>query len=156
MKLPNVGAVEHLLVDLLARPVRCSSVARPGPFPPGLYSTFVDDKRRVRAIAFSDRTFAAMTGAALALIPRGAAEDAIRKGQIPANLLENHAEIVNVATALVNQLNPHADHVRLGAIHDAPAALAPELRSVLTKPSARLDVEADINGYGCGRFSILV
>lgn len=155
MKLPNVGAVEHLLVDLLARPVRCSALTKAAPLPPGLYATFRDDRGAIRALAFSDRPFVALTGAALALIPRGAADDAIRKGVIPPNLLENHAEIVNIASALLNQLNPHADHVRLGAILDQPSALPPEARAMLAKPAARLDLTAEIPGYGSGRFSFL-
>lgn len=155
MKLPNVGAVEHLLVDLLARPVKCSLVTKPLPLPPGFYATFRDDTNVIRALAFSDRPFAAFTGAALALIPRGAADDAIRKGVIPPNLLENHSEIVNVASALLNQLNPHTHHVRLGSLHDQPTALPPEARTMLAKPASRLDLAAEISGYGTGRFSFL-
>lgn len=155
MKIPVAEAVSRMLADLLGRACSVKPAAKPGFAEAGLVGVLVDSSEQMRALVFSDRAFAALAGAALSLVPRAVAEEAIKKNVLPENLLENHREIANVSTVLFNAINSDADHVRLKEIVAAGPTCPQAIRALLLKPSARLDLEVDIPGYGKGRLSVL-
>lgn len=156
MKLPPAEAVARMLTDLLGRPCSVKPTAKPGFADQGLIGVLADRSGQMKALTFSDRPFAALSGAALALIPRAVAEEAVRKGVIPESLLENHQEIVNISTALFNVVNADADHLKLKEMLATSPATPQALRTFLIKPAARLDLAVDISGYGTGKLSLLV
>ncbi len=156
MKLPPAEAVSRMLTDLLGRSCVARPTAKPGFAEQGLIGVLVNRAGQTKALTFSDRSFTASVGAALALIPRTVADDAAKKGVIPPSLLENHQEIVNIATALFNAVNPDAEHVKLESMVATGPQCPQALRTFLVKPTARLDVEVEITGYSSGKLSLLV
>lgn len=155
MKLPAADAVGRMLTDLLGRSATVKPTVKLGFSETGYLGELVDPKGVLRALTFSDRPLASLTGAALALIPRSVAEEAIRKGLVPPNLLENHYEIINIATALFNAVNASDAHVKLMAIHGTGPTLAAPIKAMFSKPTVRLDLIVDIAGYGAGKLSLL-
>jgi hypothetical protein len=153
VKLPSAADVAKLVSELVGRGVSARAMPGTRPTKEGIACVLVDDHGTAVAATFSDRAFAAYVGAALALVPRNVAEDALRKGALPANLLENHAEVVNVATALFNGINPV--HLRLGGGHVQPGTLPAALASLLAKPTTRLDMDVTVDGYGTGRLLLV-
>jgi hypothetical protein len=155
MKLPTADAIARLVSDLLGKPTTARAVA-PTPVPrDGIVSAIVDDEGALRAAVVVDRPLAAYAGAALALVPSGMADDALRSGAIPSALLDNYREVLNVVTNLLNTINPV--HVRLGDSYTGPAAPAPkDVATILASPKAKLDLELQIAGYGKGRIRFAV
>jgi hypothetical protein len=156
MKLPSPAAVGRMLTDLLGRSCGIQPTAKPGFADQGIVGVLVDRAGATRGLTFSDRTFAACSGAALVLVPRAVADEATRKGVIPPSLLENHQEIVNVSTALFNAVNSDADHLKLKETLVTGPATPQAIRTFLIKPTARLDLAVDVTGYGTGKLSLLV
>lgn len=156
MKLPPAEAVARMLSDLLGRPCSVKPAAKPGFADQGIIGVLVDKAGQTRGLTFSDKAFAALSGAALALIPRAVAEEAVKKGVVPQSLLENHQEIINISTALFNAVNVDADHLKLKEAIATSPATPQALRTFLIKPNARLDLAIDISGYGVGKLSLLV
>jgi len=155
MKLPAAEPVARLLTDLLARQVIVKPTPRPGATDPGYVGQLVLPTGALGALSFSDRPFAAFVGAALALMPRSVAEEAVRKGVLPTGLLENYFEVVNIATALFNGVNDRASHVRLTEIQPTGPTLAAPLRALWLKPTARVDLLVDVAGYGSGKLTFV-
>ncbi|MBX7190735.1 MAG: hypothetical protein K1X94_01675 [Sandaracinaceae bacterium] len=156
MKLPPAEAVSHMLTDLLGRACIARSTAKPGFADQGIIGVLVNRAGETKALTFSDRSFVSLTGAALALIPRTVAEEAVKKGVIPPSILENHQEIINIATTLFNAIHSDAEHLKLGPTVATGPACPQALRTFLVKPAARLDLEVEITGYGTGKLSLLV
>lgn len=156
MKLPPAEAVARMLGDLLGRPCSVQPTTKPGFAEQGFIGVLVDKSGLTRALTFSDKSFTSLTGAALALIPRAVAEDAIRSGTVPSSLLENHQEIINISTALFNAVNLDAEHVKLSQILATGPAVPQAIRTFLVKPAARMDLAIDIAGYGTGKLCLLV
>lgn len=155
MKLPHAEGFVRLLTDLLGRQVTVKPAPKIGATEPGFVGELVGATGDVLALTFSDRAFAAFVGAALALLPRNVADEAIRKGVVPPNLLENHFEVVNVATSLFNAANTHDAHVVLKTIHAAGPTLPAPLRARWLRPTARVDLVVDVAGYGSGRLTLV-
>lgn len=156
MKLPPVEAVARMLGDLLGRPCSVQPTAKPGFAEQGFIGVLVDKSGTTRALTFSDKAFTSLAGAALALIPRAVADDAIRSGAVPANLRENHQEIINISTALFNAVNTESEHVRLTQLLATGPAVPQAIRTLLVKPAARMDLAIEISGYGTGKLCLLV
>jgi hypothetical protein len=156
MKLPTAAEVSALLGDLLGKRVTAKPTAPVKATDLGFAGKLQDPTGSLRGITFSDRAFAAYTGAGLAMIPRNVADDAIKKGQVPANLLENHDEVVNIATALINSANQNVVHVKLGGTVPTGPTMAADVKALMTKPASRADFVVDIDGYGSCKFSFLV
>lgn len=156
MKLPPVEAVARMLSDLLGRPCSVQPTTKPGFAEQGFIGVLLDKSGTTRALTFSDKSFAALTGAALALIPRSVADAAVRSGTVPGNLLENHQEIINISTALFNAVNLDTQHVKLGQILATGPAVPQAIRTFLVKPAARMDLAIDIADYGKGKLCLLV
>src|SRR3954467_2664446 len=112
--IPDRKAIKDLFEGLLGRDVsvtdgRSVDIGIPKP----VIASYVDDANNLRAVAVMSFGLAARSGAALALVPRGAAEAAEEDRLLPDNLFENASEICNVLAA------PFGDamgtHLRLSA-----------------------------------------
>ncbi|HEX5740874.1 MAG TPA: hypothetical protein VFY17_04880, partial [Pilimelia sp.] len=96
--LPNLLPVRTMLADLLDRDVE---VAGGTPFtsedlPSTAVALYTDDPGRMVALLGLDLAMAAYCGAALGLLPVGAAEAALADGRLSAALRENVSELCNV------------------------------------------------------------
>ena len=100
-----------------------------------------------------DLPLAANAGAALGLLPAGAAEDSIEEKKLSPMLAENVFELCNVLTSLLNREG--GPHVKL-----LPGGLPGRCRCPATRAPTcwrfgrRLDLMVEITRYGSGQFSL--
>lgn len=83
---------------------------------------FVDDQNNMIALASADIPFAAFTGAAIAMLPIGGAEDAIDDKELSGPLKEAYGEVLNVLSRLFNTPGrPHCRYLDMVSdVSDAP------------------------------------
>lgn len=152
-ELPTPMAVREVLEALLGRDV----VPKPGaPFAAqtgGTTAVYVDDQRRPVAVLALDLAASAVLGAALGLVPRGGAEAAVEDGELPPNLRDNVAELLNIMAPLV--ITGTASHGRLFEVHPSGTDCPEDVAAALRRPTVRLDLVIDVAGYGPGGFSLL-
>jgi hypothetical protein len=147
--------IRDLLVTLLGRGVAADKVS-PLVFEdddPGAIAEFLTDDDETGALCIFDGAFAVRAGAALVLVPSAAAEEDLGQGEIDGHL-EVAQEVVNVLSKLMNSAS--TPHLRLGTIHRVPGELPDGVASLLERPEYRRDFAVHIDGYGEGRFSLLV
>lgn len=103
--LPGSLAVRNLFEDLLGREVTVS----PGDplsaeeVRTATVAIFTDAGQKIYAAMGLQLSLAANAGAALGLLPAGAAEDSIDEKQLFPNLAENVFELCNIFTSLLNK-----------------------------------------------------
>ena len=115
---PLAGAVEvrDLLESLVGREVDVLTGAKgqdPAKGDGCLVGVYLDDTQQIAALVLLDVAAAAYLGGALGLVPVKMAQQAVNHGGLPAGLLENASEILNVLGSLLNAEG--APHVRLDA-----------------------------------------
>ncbi len=155
MPLPAPKHIKDLFEALLGRDVSLGDGvpvpldARPRP----TTAVYVDDNLSLSAVALMDFPLTAYSGAALALLPKGGAQDAIDESDLPASLLENAAELLNVLAAPIGEAS--GVHQRLHQTF-GPDQLPPsDVSAWSARLGSRLDVELDIKGYGKGTLSVV-
>jgi hypothetical protein len=114
-------------------------------------ATYVDDTGKLVGLAICDVPLAACAGAALALIPAGAAAEATRAGQLPAEMFDNLREVLNVIASLFV-----GTHVRLREVMPPSAAVPTPVATLMARPGARLDLDLAVAGYSGGRLSFML
>lgn len=118
----------------------------------GAIAVYVDDSNHLSAVAGWDLNLAAIVGAAVALVPVGAAEDAIEDKSLPDNLLENLSEVSNVL-ASVFQL-PGNPHLRLAQMYRPINSAGNDAVQLLYALGNRIDLSVDVPHYGIGRLAV--
>ncbi len=152
---PSAMELRDLLSGLFGREV---DIAMTDPFTGdskegstfGIYS---DDQGRSRAVAVLDLPASAYSGAAIAMMPAGGAEDAIAEGEMPQMLKENLGEVLNVMAALLNAEG--TPHVKLSAVHHVDEWPEPQIAALAGIQGRRLDLTVTIPLYGKGRLSLV-
>ena len=152
--IPASIAVRNLFEDLLGRDV---SVASGDPMtaddlPTGVIAVYTDSAEQLYAVLGMQLALAANAGAALGLIPAGAAEDSIEEGKLFPNLAENVFELCNVLTSLLNREG--APHVKLYQVIYPGMVLPNDARAHLLALGKRLDLTVEVARYGKGKFSL--
>lgn len=148
--------VRDLLVDLLGRGVAVDKTRslELGDDAPAAVAEFVDDDDRTACLCIIDGCFAIRVGAALVMVPSNVAEEDVAKGTLPDNHLENVREVVNIFGRMLNSAS--TPHVRLADLHVWPGDLPAGVQKMLDVPEYRRDFVVAVEGYGEGRFSLLV
>jgi hypothetical protein len=152
--LPGSLAVRNLFEDLLGREVTVS----PGdPLSADEVRTatvaiFTDAGQKIYASMGLQLSLAANAGAALGLLPAGAAEDSIDEKQLFPNLAENVFELCNIFTSLLNKEG--APHVKLYQVIYPGMELPGDARAVLLALGRRLDLMVEVSRYGKGKLSL--
>jgi hypothetical protein len=152
--LPGTPAVRNLYEDLLGREVAVS----PGdPLSADEVNTstiaiFTDTAQQIYAVLGMDLVLSANAGAALGLLPAGAAEDSIDEKKLNPNLAENVGELCNVLTSLLNKEG--GPHVKLHQVVYPGDPLPTDARAHLMALGRRVDLAVEINRYGKGKFSL--
>jgi hypothetical protein len=140
------------LKTLLGRPV----TAGPGkvaPIPPAsMVASFVRDDGTLEAVVVAGVPIAAHLGASLALIPPAIATQAGKAATLEETLSENYAEVMNVVTNILIDLQ--GTHLKFRAV-TAKAPAPKEVQALLAKPVARADVDVNVSGYGAGVMTFL-
>jgi hypothetical protein len=155
--LPSAKDVRDVLEGLTGRDV--DLVVGGDPVTPAttgaVVGVYVTESLGMEALIAMDLPLAARVGAALALVPPGGANLAIEDGHLPATLLDNTAEVLNVMASLFNVGD--APHLRLYRTHDTATALLPaDVATHLRGYGPRLDATATVKGYGAGQLSVVV
>jgi hypothetical protein len=155
VRVPAPKHIKDLFEGLLGRDVSLGDGvpvpldARPRP----TTAVYVNDNHALSAVALMDFPLTAYSGAALALLPKGGAEDAIDEKDLPPILLENAAELLNVLAAPIGDAS--GVHQRLHQTF-GPDQLPPsDVSAWSARLGSRLDVELDIKGYGKGTLSVV-
>jgi hypothetical protein len=152
--LPSVENICKLLGEILGKEVKAA-------FAPA-YSLSLLKPKVVAAyragagcpiyVCVCDLRFAVFAGAALSLIPAEVAKENLKAGRCDVSLLENLAEILNIARQWFQK--PGGQHVGSPYIYYKAEQIPSVIGTLLTAPSFRLDLDIGIPGYGTGRVSI--
>ncbi|MEU4427861.1 hypothetical protein AB0F81_45170 [Actinoplanes sp. NPDC024001] len=152
--LPGSLAVRNLFEDLLGREVIVSP-GDPLSAPEVTTATvaiFTDAGQKIYACMGMQLSLAANAGAALGLLPAGAAEDSIDEKQLFPNLAENVGELCNVFTSLLNKEG--SPHIKLYQVVYPGMDLPADARAVLLALGRRLDLMVEVSRYGKGKLSL--
>ena len=152
--LPGSQTVRNLFEDLLGRDVNVSSgdPMTAEDLPTGVIALYTDASQQLYAVLGLQLSLAANAGAALGLLPAGAAEDSIEEGKLFPNLAENVFELCNVLTSLLNREG--APHVKLYQVIYPGMALPNDARAQLLALGKRLDLTVEVARYGKGKLSL--
>lgn len=141
--LPDAESLRGLLRALLDRPASVGKrVAAPLPDTDLVTARYCDDHGVLVAACVTDIELAVAAAAALGLVGRAVAEEALRRGEIDGPLLEHYHEVANVISSLLN--GPKLAHLRLvEVVNGVPedvlelAARAPQRQFAVTVGAAR-------------------
>ncbi len=156
MVLPAAKDVRDMLTGLVGKPVGVAPGApvTPTPETPVSVAVYVDPHMAVNAICVLDLGASAYTGAALALLPPGGAQDAVEEdGELTGMLVEALHEVVNVLSALFNV--PGAPHSKLHKLYAPGEDLPGDIEGMLANFN-RLDLAVEVPGYGKGALSFVL
>jgi hypothetical protein len=151
--IPIQEAVRDFFTDLLGRGVAATKRSPMAYDDPLIVGRYLDDDGETAALLVSDVDFAAFSGAALAMIPKVVAAEAIKAGELTDALSENFREVVNVFSSLLNA--PTTPHLVLKSLGRHPEETE-DLADVLDAPRRRRDFEVTIEGSGSGVVAVLV
>jgi len=155
MKNPSPKQIKDLFEGILGREVTVGDGVpvplnvRPGP----TTAAYVDNQNKLSAVAVMDFPLTAYCGAALALVPKGGAEIAIEEKDLPAGLLENAAEVLNVLAAPLGDAS--GTHHRLADTFGPGQAPPTDVAGWSVQLGSRIDLLLDIKGYGSGTLSVV-
>jgi hypothetical protein len=152
--LPVALTVRNLFEDLLGRDVNVSpgDPMTAADLPTGVIAVYTDTSQQIYAVLGMQLALAANAGAALGLLPAGAAEDSIEEKTLFPNLAENVFELCNVLTSLLNREG--APHVRLYQVVYPGMDLPNDARAHLLALGKRLDLTVEVARYGKGKLSL--
>lgn len=150
--LPTPKEVSKALTVMLRRNV--TAVAAPvkpaGIKTAGLYSS--SNTNTTVAICMADIPFAAYAGAALSMIPAGAAQDCIKANELDEMMQDNFGEVLNMCSRLFGE----QDNKRIVLTNKIfpPSALPNDVNQSLSEGANKLDLEIEIDGYGKGSIAM--
>ena len=156
VQLPASKDVRDMLTGLVGKPVAVNPGApvTPAPNKPVAVAVYVDPQMAITALCVMDLGAAAYTGAALALLPPGGAQDAVEEdGELTSLLVEALHEVVNVLSALFN--TPGAPHSKLHKLYAPGDDLPGDIAGMLANFN-RIDLAIEVPGYGKGALSLVL
>jgi hypothetical protein len=153
--LPDRKDIKDLFEGLLGRDVDLTD-GKPVDIgiPKPVIASYVDDDHHLRAVGVMSFGLAARSGAAIALIPKGAAEVAEEDRVLPPNLFENASEICNILAAPMG--DAMGSHLRLSETYAPSDSVPAHVLQVAAQVAAREDLTLDIAGYGPAGLSLVV
>jgi len=154
--LPASKDVRDMLTGLVGKPVAVNPGApvTPAPGKPVAVAVYVDPQMAINALCVMDLGAAAYTGAALALLPPGGAQDAVEEdGELTSLLVDALHEVVNVLSALFN--TPGAPHSKLHKLYAPGDDLPGDIAGMLANFN-RIDLAIEVPGYGKGGISFVL
>jgi hypothetical protein len=129
--------------------------SRFGPTGEHVLGVYRDDLGRVAALVTADLAFAAVTGAALAMIPATAVKEVLSRGVMSETLFENFREVANITATILNtSTTPHLALIDAWLSDDAD--LPSQVWEILANPSKRREFAITVDGYGSGNMGIVI
>jgi hypothetical protein len=113
---------------------------------------FVNPDGETVAACTCDVPFAAFGGAALSMMPKGGAEDAMETGEISQGMQENVYEVMNICSRLL--MNDRTPHLKLVDMHETLSNVPSDSADVL-KGATGVKFSIEIPNYGSGHISIV-
>ncbi len=156
VQLPAAKDVRDMLTGLVGKPVSVNPgpPVTPTPDKPVSVAVYVDPHLAINALCVMDLAASAYTGAALALLPPGGAQDAVEEdGELTGLLVEALHEVVNVLSALFNV--PGAPHSKLHKLYAPGEDLPGDIEGMLANFN-RIDLAIEVPGYGKGALSLVL
>ena len=156
VQLPAAKDVRDMLTGLVGKPVGVNPGApvTPTPNSPVAVAVYVDPHMAINALCVMDLGASAYTGAALALLPPGGAQDAVEEDrELTSLLVEALHEVVNVLSALFN--TPGAPHSKLHKLYAPGEDLPGDIAGMLANFN-RIDLALEVPGYGKGGLSLVL
>ena len=152
--MPKIDRLGEQLTSLLGKETTVSESAGPNAFEADCHTAryFTRDDR-LAALCQVDLAVAAFLGAALAMVPAGGAEEAVKEGELGANLIDAYSEVANIMAGLL--CADGYPHVRWVSVAKSLDALTDDDKAIVAGPKQRIDVEIEIEGYGGGKMTIL-
>jgi len=152
--LPGLMPVKNMIEDLLGRSVEVTpgDPLKADDLKTSLVALYTDDRKQLVSVFALDLPMAAYCGAALGLMPAGAAEDAVDEKSLSPALLENVSELCNIFAGLLNKEG--SPHVKLYSVIPPGADIPNDAHAYVLALGRRLDVNVSIKGYGGGRLAI--
>jgi hypothetical protein len=114
-----------------------------------LCGVLVEEDGSVGGACVADLNAAAYAGASLAMIPKGAADEAVAAGALTQTLVDNFAEVVNIVTGIVN--TPISAHLRMAGVEPG---VPDAVRDMLIKAAGRSTFDVEIEDYGTGKIAL--
>lgn len=151
-KMPTAAQLGDFLSDLLGKQVTASvqttelEIDAPDALMCGV---LVDEQGQIGGACIADTPAAAFAGAALAMIPKPVADEAVGEGELTPTLTENFAEVVNILTGIVN--TPIHAHLRMNGLE---AGVPDSVRDLLIKAAGRATFAIDVADYGTGTIAL--
>ncbi|MEZ4282478.1 MAG: hypothetical protein R3F21_22970 [Myxococcota bacterium] len=151
---PKLKELSDHLEPLVGRTTTVTASAAPNKFKEtALTARYLTRDDKLAALCHVDFELAAFLGAALAMVPVGAAQDCVKEGKLNANLTDAFREVANILAGVLCVNG--APHVRWTEVTPNLAGLAADAKAVVAKPCDRFDVRVEIDGYGGGQLTIL-
>jgi len=152
--IPGSHTVRNLFEDLLGRDVNVSpgEPLAQADLATATIAIYTDRAQQIYGVLGMQLSLAANVGAALGLLPPGAAEDSIDEKKLFPNLAENVFELCNVLTSLLNREG--SPHVKLYQVIYPGMDLPNDARAHLLALGRRLDLTIEVARYGKGKFSL--
>jgi hypothetical protein len=151
-RMPNAQQLGDFLRDLLGKEVTLT--VQPAELgvdqADGLMcGVLIEADGSVGGACIADLAAAAYAGASLAMIPKGAADEAVAAGELTQTLTDNFAEVVNIVTGIVN--TPISEHLRMSGIE---LGVSDAVRDLLIKAAGRVSFDIEIEDYGAGKIAL--
>ena len=151
--LPNPKDVRDLIEGLIGKDVTVGTGDPISLNDKPAVAVYVDPTMATTALVLVDVPLAAWCAGAFALLPKGGLEDAIDEGELSDMHLEVLYEVVNVMAALFN--GGGVTHSKLYKLY-APGEALPGDIAGLAAAFNRIDLSAEVAGYGKGALSIVM
>ncbi|GAB1643328.1 hypothetical protein [Krasilnikovia sp. MM14-A1259] len=155
--IPGSLAIRNLFEDLLGREVAVSSGNPLGAadLPTATIAIYTDASQQMYAVLAMQLGLAANAGAALGLLPAGAAEDSIEMEKLLPNIAENVFELCNVLSSVFSNVEG-APRVKLYQVIYPGMDLPNDARAQLLALGKRLDLDIEVARYGKGTLSLSI
>jgi hypothetical protein len=151
-KMPSAAQLGEFLGDLLGKEITVTPRADELDGDDGtavVCGVLRDEQGQVGGACIADLPAAAYVGAALAMIPKGAADEAVAGGELTETLRDNFGEVVNILTGVVN--TPIHAHLRMVGVE---AGVSDDVRALLIKAAGRSTFDVEVDDYGTGRIAL--
>ncbi len=145
--------LRNIAEELLGRQVAAKKATafEPSAAKPAAVAIYGTESGPPLGLVVCELTLAAHLGAALSMMPAGAAETAARSKKLDGNLLENFQEVCNIWAQLFTE--SREERVVLQRIEPSITQLPAALKPPAVTVSLRADATLEIDRYGGGAIS---
>jgi hypothetical protein len=117
-----------------------------------LFGVFIADNGAPVALCGADANLAASLGAALSMLPVGAAKEAAKSRELTSAMTDNMREIMNICTRLV--MDTGSPHLRLDQVYTVKSLPAPAT-ALLGAHKGRREFRVQVPKYGGGVLTVM-